>query len=346
MLFVRPEVFALLASDKVKDLCQALQIAVRLEHATMPPYLYALYSLGSTNPAARGAIRAIVQEEMLHMLLACNILNAVGEAPKIDYAGFVLDYPSPLPGTVAHGLQVPLKPFSKALVNDVFMVIEEPEHPLNFPEALDALPPRTIGEFYAGIRDKITALGPTLFTGDPAHQVQSDQFAMPVAQQRVTDATSAAFAIDYIVHQGEGTTETPVFDGTGKFAHYYRFKELAKGLKLQPNPNATSATPPDQRYQYGPVPIAIDESVVLPLRVNPRSAGYPAGPVRDASDACNKIYTQLLGLLQQVFDGAPGQIDAAITLMTDQLKPAAAALTGMDLGDGTRAGPTFEYLKP
>jgi hypothetical protein len=33
-------------------------------------------------------------------------------------------------------------------------------------------------------------------------------------------------------------------------------------------------------------------------------------------------------------------------MMTDQLRPAAKNLTTFDLGDGTRAGPTFEYLKP
>jgi len=347
MLYIRPEVFALVESDAVTDLHQALQIAIRLEHATMPPYLYALYSLGSTNPAVQGPIRSIVREEMLHMLLACNILNAVGGKPVIDDPGFVIDYPSPLPGTIAHGLQVPLKPFSKALMKDVFMVIEEPETPLVFPEIAEAaLPPRTIGEFYAAIKQKITALGASVFTGDPARQVQSDKFAMPLAKQLVTDPASAGVAIDYIVHQGEGTTATPKFDGTGQFAHYYRFAELSKGLKLQPNPLATPTLPPEQQYQYGPGTIVIDESAVLPLRGNPKSAGYPAGPIREASDNCNRIYTQILGLLQQAFDGTPGKVQDAIDSMTDQLRPAAKNLTALDLGDGTKAGPTFEYLKP
>ncbi len=50
----------------------ALQAAIQLEHATIPPYLYALYSL---DPARNGAIADIIQgvvvEEMLHMTACC-----------------------------------------------------------------------------------------------------------------------------------------------------------------------------------------------------------------------------------------------------------------------------------
>ncbi len=349
MLFVKPEVYALLDSDEIHKLREALQVAVRLEHSTMPPYLYALYSLAGTNPDARLALKSIVEEEMLHMLLACNILNALGEAPKIDEPSFVPSYPTPLPGTVAQGLQVPIQRFSKQLVQDVFMVIEEPEDPLKIPTmrtlALpDEAPPRTIGQFYSRIKEKILTIAGPYFTGNSKRQVVTPLLQMPVADQRVTGPESAAAAIDYIVHQGEGTTDSPNFDGT-EFAHYYRFEELAKGLRLQPNPNATQATPPDERYQFGPVTIAIDESVVLPLPSNPKSADYPAGPIRNAADDCNRIYTQVLAFLQEAFDGKPAQIDPAITMMKEKLKPAAEYVTSFDLNDQTRAGPTFEYLK-
>ena len=112
-----------------------------------------------------------------------------------------------------------------------------------------------------------------------------------------------------------------------------------------PNPNATSTTPPEDRFQFGPTKVDVDESVVLPLRQNPKSARYPVGQIRDASDACNRAYTGILATLQQAFDGAPDKLNLAITMMTNQLKPAAITLTTFDLGDGTRASPTFEYLK-
>ena len=114
---------------------------------------------------------------------------------------------------------MPLMPFSKKLVKDVFMVIEEPEKPLAIPTvrpfADELEPPRTIGQFYGRIRQKILAIGATAFTGNPARQVTSDEFSISEADQRVTDPTSATKAIDYIVHQGEGTTDSPKFDGTG-----------------------------------------------------------------------------------------------------------------------------------
>ena len=57
----------------------ALQSAIELEHSTIPLYLYALYSL---DPAKNGVIAKIIQsvvvEEMLHMTLASNVMNALG----------------------------------------------------------------------------------------------------------------------------------------------------------------------------------------------------------------------------------------------------------------------------
>ena len=84
MLYIKPEIFSLLDSEDICDLhVRHYKSPFNLNISTMPPYLYALYSLGGTNPAARTTLRAIVEEEMLHMLLACNILNAVGGKPTI-----------------------------------------------------------------------------------------------------------------------------------------------------------------------------------------------------------------------------------------------------------------------
>lgn len=47
MLYVTPELFALAASGNTKDLETALRTAIALERAAMPPYLFALYSLGA-----------------------------------------------------------------------------------------------------------------------------------------------------------------------------------------------------------------------------------------------------------------------------------------------------------
>ena len=77
-------------------------------------------------------IKDIVVEEMLHMTLACNILNAIGGHPVIADPSQIPTYPG-RPMGVAGGVEVHLRRFSKALVEDTFMKIEEPEEPLDIP---------------------------------------------------------------------------------------------------------------------------------------------------------------------------------------------------------------------
>ena len=182
----------------VKDLHNALQNAIRLEHSTIPPYLTALATLSGNTPSvtfARQVIRDIVVEEMLHMTLACNVLNAIGGHPAIADTDFIPCYPHELPMGVAGDLVVHLKRYSKSLVENTFMKIEEPEIPLDIPTkptvlGLAAPKPITIGQFYAAIRGELVA-HPELFTGDPKLQVTGFFFG-PGEDIAVTDLKSAA----------------------------------------------------------------------------------------------------------------------------------------------------------
>ena len=324
MLKIVEDVYSLAASGTLDGLKQALQFAVELEHATMPPYLYARYSIATSadNRAIARVLREVVREEMHHMLLAGNLLKAIGGTPAIDTPAFVPSFPTHLPGTVASDLIVPLAPFSKALVSDVFMRIEEPRQILEFPVlATDATEPaRTIGDFYARIREAFEAGGDDLIV-DKTGTDQPMHFDMPELQT-VTTAAEALAAIDLIVEQGEGTESEPTFpDGDGDpenddLAHYYRFAEIVKG-KLKANPNATDATPPDQRYFYDANdPIDFNPGEVLPLRTNPKAAEHAAGsPARTATDAFNRLYTDLLGQLHASFNGEPGKMFDAVDSM-------------------------------
>lgn len=63
----------------IESLREHLQWAIELEHFTLPPYLCALYSLDAgRNPEATEVLASVLVEEMLHMTLAANLLNAVG----------------------------------------------------------------------------------------------------------------------------------------------------------------------------------------------------------------------------------------------------------------------------
>ncbi|MFL5997188.1 MAG: ferritin-like domain-containing protein, partial [Streptomyces sp.] len=71
--------------ETLDSLREHLQWAIELEHATLPPYLCALYSLDpSRNPDAAEAVGGVFVEEMIHLALAANLLNAVGGPPRLD----------------------------------------------------------------------------------------------------------------------------------------------------------------------------------------------------------------------------------------------------------------------
>jgi rubrerythrin len=339
MLQLQPRVFD--ALDTPGGLSGALQQAVALEHSTIPTYLYALYSLEpGKNAEIRELIGSVVIEEMSHMALACNILNAIGGSPLIDDPAFVPHYPGPLPGGVESQLTVPLERFSPQLVHDVFMEIEEPEDPLRFQLRGVAPPERTIGQFYEAIDDRIAALGESIFTGDPARQVT--RFFSSIGLIAVTDVASASRAIATIVEQGEGTTQSPL-DPEHELAHYYRFAEIHHGRRLIPNPDAPPDPPPDQRYVYRGSPIPFDPAGVLPVPANPKLGDYAEGSrARYACNAFNYTYTSLLKTLHVTFNGDPGSLDAAIGLM-ESLKEQAMDLMTIALGPAGNAGPSFEY---
>ncbi len=109
MLRLRPGTITDLAS-----LREALQKAIELEHATIPPYLAAYYTLSETGAGpqqARKRLRRIFRQEMEHMRLACNVLNAIGGKPRIGGPDFMPHYPGPLPMGIggAEGLVVGIK---------------------------------------------------------------------------------------------------------------------------------------------------------------------------------------------------------------------------------------------
>lgn len=331
--------------ETVADLRAALGNAVRLELSTIPAYLYALYSIKpGTNETIANILRGIVIEEMLHMSLACNILNAVGGTPTINAPGFPPTYPGPLPMGIGDepGKEfiVPLRKLSMEQVVSIFMTIEEPEEPLDFPVKADlaaALPDyHTIGEFYAAISETIEELGPPIFTGDPKLQVTgwfgADEL-FPIA-----NVESAQKAIDIIVTQGEGTQTTPV-DVEGEIAHYYLFEQIEKGRALVVDPSVP------QGYSFSGEPVVIDTGGVWPVVDNPANVTLdPAVPAYDVALQFDATYGALLNALQATFTGHPEELDTAIGLMYS-LRLQAQQLVQMPIAPGAteNAGPRFLF---
>lgn len=325
---------------KLSDLQQQLQIAVELEHAIVPPYLTALYSLNpGSNDEIRDLLSGIVVEEMAHMALAANVLIAVGGAPIFDKPGFIPIYPGGLPFKLVdpdgHDVSLDLAPFSIDLVQTVFMRIEQSQNPIDYPgphgpTVLGDKEYQTVGEFYHDISAALTAAGSGVITGDPAKQVT--QFLNGVFT--VTNLNDALRAIDTIVQQGEGTVSGPT-SGGGQLAHYYQFAEISRGRTLVPGG--------PKGYSYSGRPIRHDRAEVLPLLTNPTSADYAAYPeAQRLSDHFNIQYSNLLRGLHRAFNGYPNTIQNAIGLMYD-CKVAAGQLMQTPVGD-LRAAPTYEYI--
>jgi hypothetical protein len=259
------------ATNDLACLRRMLQLAIELEHAVIPPYLCALFSIRpGRNVEIASRLRSVVIEEMLHMALACNLLVAVGGEPQIDKPAFVPRYPCRLPAGVLPDLTVSLGRCTRERIRDVFMRIEEPEQHSGLdgevaPSAIDARSievdeegtivsphadlaqalerrfiqvecrPQTFGWFYQHIARAIIELDKAgdPFVGDPARQLTPKVWpASPGRLYRITNKASALIAIHEIVTQGEGRSLADPANDQGELAHYYRFREIVEGRQL------------------------------------------------------------------------------------------------------------------
>jgi hypothetical protein len=75
----------------VNDLKGALQLAMQLEFATLPPYLCAEWSVDANNDPDQvgNMIGGIALQEMFHFALAGNMLAAIGGSPSVATADFI-----------------------------------------------------------------------------------------------------------------------------------------------------------------------------------------------------------------------------------------------------------------
>jgi len=203
----------------------ALQTAVQLEFATIPIYLCAAWSITDTTDPARNTILGIVQEEMLHMGLACNMLSAIGGTADICSANSVPVYPGTLPGGIHPGMTAALRRLTPATL-DVFMAIENPKVPVVADTAFSEYS-STIGEFYTKIWSVFKRLKPKLTASG---QVESLLGLFPMHSLEDVDT-----AINEIIHQGSGTPSSPMNDKGNGLAHYYLLAELHHGRRLVQN---------------------------------------------------------------------------------------------------------------
>lgn len=326
------------------DLHEHLQTALAIEHATIPPYFTAWLSIHEgANRDASQIIRSVMLEEMLHLTLVANLLNAVGGLPHLTQPGFVPHYPHSLPHS-GESFQVSIEKLSPGAI-ETFLRIE-------LPERVDASPQQdryhTIGQFYAAIAEGLKFLcqqvgESTVFCGNPKNQIDKGQFYGSGHLVVVHDLESALRAIAEIKEQGEGIghgvfddDKVVLGDGDGhEPAHYFRFNEIRIGRRYVPGDTPRSG-PSGQA-------ITTDYGAVYPIRSNPRISDYPRdSAIRIELSRFCEGYGALLRCLEEAFRGNPGRLLNA-TAMMFALKNQAVALMRTHSGydDGSTVGLVF-----
>jgi hypothetical protein len=289
---------------------RALQAAIELELATLPPYLTAYWSLKQTAATnqARRRLLAIAIDEMGHMGLACNLLVAFGGTPRIADQSVVPVYPGELPFRIKPGLVIPLQRFSRDSL-EVFMRIEEPYSGDVCWHCGESYP--TIGKFYSAVYEAIRRLKPCPIkkTG----QLEDED----VGLTKITSKRTALTAIKRIQDEGEGTSTSPIPDpDTGDLAHFFSFGELYHEGELKPDGSGGWKYEPQTFPLPMPPELDIHQIAMIP------SGGYPSVS-RDFDDS----YSAMLKLLQSAWDhGSQDILLQAVAVMIDDLGRKALAL--------------------
>lgn len=350
-----------MASQDIKTigaLHEQLHKAIQLEHATIPPYLTALYSIKpGKNVDCSLILREVVVEEMLHLTIAANLLNAVGGKPDLTRPGFVPRYPAPLPDG-EDDFKVDLAPFSAELLED-FLKIERPAMAPEGKEMVAAksvdhtssllyTPPGhpelryySIGEFYEAISNGIVYLeneakvsGKTIFTGNPDRQARPDSYYSAGGRlPMITNLETALSAISQVIEQGEGEL-THIYDKYDELAHFFRFDQIKKGRKYRPG---------DKPEEPSGSTFVVNYNDVYPIKPNIRLADFPPdSELFHAAKSFNHSYEKFLAFLTKAFNGQPELLISAVPKMFEFRNWLNILVRNPLPGTDFHAGPTFE----
>ncbi|MFF2808387.1 ferritin-like protein [Streptomyces sp. NPDC058000] len=223
-----------------EQLVKHLYAAAQVELSTIPPYLFAAYSIKTKGYSqwapGKGALRTLIGvaiEEMLHLCLVRNVMIGIGAGDRIRFCDqkFVPTYPSDLKHRKPD-LKLELAPLSDALVRDVFLAIEKPSVPV--PELLsagqvledgivyeneDAIQYASIGELYKriikGLEDLSKSGKISFGTGEELEKRKLVQYKRAYWNEYgggrtivVENLETAKKALNTVIDQGEGADPT------------------------------------------------------------------------------------------------------------------------------------------
>lgn len=317
-----------MATHTVEGTRSHLALALKVELSTVPPYLFAMYSIKDQESDPAKLIASVAVEEMLHACLVTNLLLAIGGDPD-----FGPDAIPSYPGPMAHhkpDLMLTLERCTPELVRRTFMVIESPQ--------ARSAPPQddhytTLGQFYAALEIAIEKLSEstTVFDNPQRNrQLANPSFYSPVKFDvedsgglvLVDSRESADRALDIIIEQGEGLVDHKWADPAHQeLTHYHKFMQIADG-----------STPIGETW---------------PVMSNPSTADFPE-TLRGMADAFNALYGLVYVTMGDLFSGHFDQderISRLYALMSRCLTPLALQLVQTPIADGVHAAPTFETYR-
>lgn len=311
------------ASSQPRDLHWirgALQSAIAIEHATMPLYSAAMYSLEVQNYPAYNTLRSVLMEEMLHMAAMCNALAALGGQPRIrglDPSAVLRG----LPGQV-EGLRARLAPLSRRQL-EVFMGIEGPEGVSPASSSAPVAPSASsghpsIGAFYRAVRaaveDNATAVAAACRSEQRANQVGGN-LGYAVIRPQGDPVEQILASIDLVIDQGEGSAGSTRTTGPASdsgLSHYARFAELRFGRGYSGPPadaEGSLVAEGQRRYFKGaaiPWPRVINTLAVPSDGYRSVLAGDPRrAQVETSLRRFDEAYTRMLAGLDDAWNGPP-----------------------------------------
>ena len=298
----------------------------------------------------------VARQEMGHLAIVCNLLNAVGVDVDFERPNF----PQP---AKRYPLHIPfrLDPFGMPALRR-FVWFEKPDYLVptfsrdgycgDYPRPPAALllesvdVPETkfgsVQELYKHIAAAFQTLNPTdIFLGNSDRQVDGSQFGFRIMVEPVTNREQAAAAVELIVEQGEGIGMQPL-DPNG--SHFQMFTQMLTEFEAA--------------QQHIP-----DFNPTLDVVENPVLAQYPGTgpgtivthpPTRVGMELFNDAYQLLTTMLRSLFhcfsasQNDPRQAAelyaAFFPLMTMVIRPLGEILTRMPAGvEKKNAGPSFEF---
>lgn len=323
--------------DTYDQLVHHLEVAVLLELGVIPVYFTGLYSIKDQNAPSARLIRGVMVEEMLHLALNCNLMNAIGARPS--FARELLpEYPMALPYYYEPDVRIILRKASPEAARDTYMRIELPaaQYEWGAPWPPEGNHWHTLGQFYEAIIQGFRHISQIedIFTGDPAMQYpphsiyETGDGVGGGVLRNITNVEQAVNAIRENLEQTQGpdgADEQPFGPGgSTQLTHYARFRELADGT----------------------VPVGETWNMYPNLQTEQLE-----GAVRLLSELFNQTWGLMIQALRDTF-GKPAAYavyySQAMTLMRSVMPPLAMLLFRQpiheaDNGEIFHAGPSFQY---